>query len=368
MSITAGQGHNNTAKAIEAALHERGVECSVLDTYKYLNKLLGNTVSKGYLLSVENARAAYARAYRHFEKRQKTVDDNSVMRVANSMFCRKMKKYIDEYAPDVIVSTHVFPLIILDIMRMKYGLDQKIIGILTDFTFHPYWEEVPHTDYVVIPNELFEWQAAQKGIKKEQLLPFGIPINPKFNKEIDSLGAKRELGLDENKVTVLLMSGSMGYGKLSDTVKKLDDTDAELQMLVVCGNNSDEKEKIERLELKKKVLCFGYVDNVELLMSAADCIVTKPGGLTISEALAKRIPIIISNPIPGQEERNTEFLLNQGAAFKTSDTCTIEELLYQIAQNPSRLDMMRSAIDVIRKPDSTERLCDFIVGGCVKPE
>lgn len=366
LSITAGQGHNNTAKAIAAHMESLGAECCILDTYKYLNKLLGNTVSAGYLLSIENAKAVYSRAYRHFEKRKKCADDVSATRITNSVFCHKLKKYIDAYDPDVIITTHIFAAIPVDIIKVKYGLRAKTVGILTDFTFHPYWEEALHLDYIVVPNELLGWQARKKGLHDNQILPFGIPINTKFNNDVDRAQARRDLGLDEDIITVLLMSGSMGFGKISDTVRHLDELDTEFQLLVVCGNNEEEKRKIDSMRLKKRVVNFGYTDNIDVLMSAADCIITKPGGLTTSEALAKRLPMIIVNPIPGQEERNTEFLLNNGVAMRVSDTCPIDEVLYQFSKYPERLEIMKRSIDLIRKPDSTEHLCNFIIAECRK--
>jgi len=129
---------------------------------------------------------------------------------------------------------------------------------------------------------------------------------------------------------------------------------------VVCGSNQEAFKRVEKLKTKNRVLNFGFTDKVDLLMDAADCIVTKPGGLTTSEALAKRLPMIIINPIPGQEDRNTEFLLNSGAAVSVSKTFPLDEAVYSLFSCPERFDAMLPAIDLIRKPDSTKRLCECI--------
>ena len=134
----------------------------------------------------------------------------------------------------------------------------------------------------------------------------------------------------------------------------------DFQAIVVCGNNAEAKVEIDSMRKTKTFLTFGYVNNVDYLMTAADCIVTKPGGLTSSEALAKRLPMIIVNPIPGQEDRNTEFLLNSGAAMAASETCPVDEVIYQFLQNTKRRELMKESIDFLRHPESTKTLCDFI--------
>ncbi|MBU3851028.1 MAG: hypothetical protein IAA16_10710 [Candidatus Treponema excrementipullorum] len=152
----------------------------------------------------------------------------------------------------------------------------------------------------------------------------------------------------------------MGYGNLAETVQELDKIDEDFQMITVCGKNQEVKDKIDNLVTKKTILNYGYTDNVDLLMDAATCIVTKPGGLTSSEALAKNLPIIIVHPIPGQEYRNTDFLLNCGVAAKASSTTPLCEVIFQLFKNPKRLDLMRECISLIRKPNSTKDICEFI--------
>lgn len=238
-------------------------------------------------------------------------------------------------------------------------LRAKCIGILTDYAFHPFWEEALHLDYVVVPNELLTAQAIKKGYREEQVLPLGIPINPKFSVQVSQSEARARLGLDLNKRTVLLMSGSMGYGNIEETVEQLDRVTYDFQIITVCGNNSAAKAKIDGMKTKKRILNLGFVDYVDLLMDASDCIITKPGGLTSSEAMAKGLPMIIINPIPGQEDRNTEFFTNNGVAMAVSNTLPIDEVMYHLLANPKRLDIMRESIAQIAKPDSTKNICEF---------
>lgn len=359
LSITAGQGHNSTGKALCAYLESIGCEAEMLDTFNYVNRILGETVSRGYLIAASNAKLAYKGAYRLAEKRKKSRTDVSPTRATGSIMAKKLLKYINNYDPDVIICTHIFAGIIMDVLKAKRETRAKTIGILTDFAFHPYWEEGLNLDYVVTPNELITAQALKKGFTPSQILPIGIPIHPKFARGMAKEEARAELGLDLTKRTVLLMSGSMGYGSIEETVRKLDSVPFDFQLITVCGNNAEAKAKIDAMNTKKRILNLGYVNYVDKLMDAADCIISKPGGLTTSEAMAKRLPMIIVDPIPGQEDRNTEFLTNNGAAMAVSHTAPLDEVLYQMLADPRRIEVMRAAIDIIRKPDSTRDICEF---------
>ncbi|MCL2519045.1 MAG: galactosyldiacylglycerol synthase [Oscillospiraceae bacterium] len=362
LTLTAGNGHILPAKAMNAYFENIGINSTVLDTYYYINKLLGDTINKGYLFTIKRAKPAYKRAYRQLEKRRNNSYTISATRFTNLILAQKLRKFMDVYNPDVIVCTHIFAGIIVDVMKQLKEISAKTVGILTDYTIHPYWEEALRFDYFVVPNEYITLKAKKKGFDNHQILPLGIPIHPKFNSEIDKVEMRKELGLDINKKTVLLMSGSMGHGHIEKIVKELDDAEIDMQVISVCGNNKRAKEKIDSIQFRKTILNFGYSNEIEKLMSAADCIITKPGGATTSEALAKRLPIIICNPIPGQEDRNTEFLLNNGAAMSVTKTFPLDEILNQLFDNPNRLDIMRQSIETIRKPNSTADICEFVKG------
>ena len=176
-----------------------------------------------------------------------------------------------------------------------------------------------------------------------------------------------KLGIPDKK-TILVMSGSMGFGKMIDAIKEIDSLEFDFQIVTICGNNKRLKNKIDKLTISKDIYNYGFVDNVDMFMDVADCVVTKPGGLTTSEALAKNLPMIMNNPIPGQEDRNVEFLLNAGAAMKISKTFTLDDAIYQLFVNESRLEGLQRGIDFLRKPDSTEDLIKFVMDLCGKKE
>ena len=360
LSVTAGGGHNSTANAIKTCFDGQGIECRVLDTFEHTNKLLSRALSEGYLFITSKAKLAFEEGYRLAERRKRTADEKSQTRLNGRLLSRKLRRYLVIYDPDVIIYTHIFAGVILDVIKAEHGLRAKTVGILTDFVFHPYWEETVHLDYVVTACDQLLCQAKKKGFSDKQILPMGIPIHPKFAKQADAAEVRRSLGLDPDRTTLLLMGGSMGYGNITETVEQLYSVEQDFQLIVVCGSNEKAKAELDALPHRKPTLVIGWSNEVDCLMDAADAIITKPGGLTTSESLAKRLPMIIVNPIPGQEDRNTEFLLNQGAAIAVSDTYPLDEAIWNLLSSPSRIALMRQAIEQIRRPDATENICRFI--------
>ena len=363
LSNTAGQGHRSTATALMDMFASMGAECRVLDSYAYISPVLYQTLSRGYLLATSVTPTAYGRFYRLAERREQNDSKHSVVNVANSIMAIKLKKYFErEFDPDVIICTHVFSAQIINAMKADGQTDAVAIGIVTDYTIHPFWQDVTHIDYIVTASDLLTYQAVKRGIRRSRILPLGIPVSAKFSRRIPRDEARRRLSIDPELFTILLMSGSMGYGNFYKVLQKTDQLERDFQVLAVCGHNAHAKRKIDCLQLKRKIYSYGFVDNVDMMMDAADCIVTKPGGLTSSEALAKDLPLLMINPIPGQEDRNVEFMLNNGLAMNVTDTFPLDEALYQLFLYPEKLANMVRNIHLVSKPHATRDLCKFVMG------
>lgn len=362
LSITAGNGHNATAKSIRDYLESQGAEARFMDTFEYLSPFLRSATENVFLFSSKYAQKPYALSYRMAEKMQHS-SEALPMREYVAFLASKLKVYLDEFKPDVILSSHVFPAMIMDCLKSRFGMKFMGIGVLTDFTYHPFWESCTHLDYLVTPNELFELEGVKRGYAPKQLLPFGIPIHTKFAEPPKHSKEKirKALGLDPDCPTVLIMSGSMGHGSMSKTVKLLDSLPNDMQMICVCGTNREEKRKIERESYQKKVVPMGWCNFVEKLMDGSDCLISKPGGITTSEAMAKRLPLIMMHPMPGQEDRNIEFLLNNGVAMNVTSTSPLDTVLYHFLSNPLRLESIKANMEVLRRPESTKTLGDFIM-------
>ncbi len=359
LSVSTGQGHNCAASALQEKLIEKGVECRTIDAFFQINKFLGFTVSKGYLLAVNKLSRSYARVYSKLEKRSSSAHSPTLH--AFSVLSPKIGEYISSFSPDVIICTHVFAALIVSELKRKNMLSANTIGIVTDFTVHPYWEEVTNLDYIVIPSEHLEWQCIKKGYKKSQILPFGIPLRNSFEKRYEKNTAKAALGFYSDKPLITVISGSMGYGSLSETVKKIDSLQKCFQIAAVCGSNKTEVEKLYRMKTRHKLKGYGYTDKIPLLMDASDYIITKPGGISISEALSRSLPIILNRPILGHEERNSAFLLNCGAAMAVSENCTVEEIIWQLLSDENLKKAISKRAETLGKSNASERLASFIL-------
>ncbi len=359
ISVKAGFGHHSTAHAIMDYLDEKGISCEMLDTFEYINPVLADSIDNGYIFSTKHFPELYGKAYDALDRRDEKWDKHSLVAILSKLVSHKLKDFITEYNPDVIIGTHSYACMLMTYLRNKNIVSCPLIGIVTDFTVHPFWEST-ELDYYVTADALLERQLKKKGIDSEKMLPFGIPIRNTFSKKIPKSEARGMLGI-EDKPTLLVMMGSMGFGNIIKDIQAIDELDVDVQVLCVCGNNAKMLREMEENEWNKNILPFGFVQNVDIMMDAADLIITKPGGLTTSEFLAKKLPAIIMNPIRGQEDRNAEFLVNAGAAVIVTETFGLDEALYELLKSPWRVELLKESVEHIGKPNSTRDVCEFIL-------
>ncbi len=356
-SVTAGEGHNMTARAVARALEARGAETKIVDAYRLAGSFMYHLVSRGYLVASSYLKYGYGLVYRILEHRRGNAYRLSPARLSGRSLAKKFSRVIAEYDPDVIIGTHPFTGRILDIARERHGFRAKAIAVVTDFTLHPYWEEALRLDRLILPCEALLPLAEKKGFTREQLRPIGIPIQAAFATSLTKEEARRSLGLSPALPTLLLMGGSMGYGNMKKLLATLDALPYDCQSIVVCGNNERALKSIRDTVWKKPVLALGFVDFVPRLMDAADAIVSKPGGITSAEALAKRLPMIIPSAIPGHEDRNVAFLTKAGTALSLSRHLSLAEAVTSVLLDPARHRAMCEAIERIRKPAALDDLC-----------
>lgn len=358
MSVRAGYGHHSAAQALIDCFKGHGIECEMLDTLTYANKFLGDFVQNGYLFLTKYLKKPYGKAYSHFDKCTKPYSKHSLTAVFFNKIARKASGYIKAYKPDCIIATHSFAAVIISVLKKQGIIDCPTFGIVTDFTIHPFWESTS-LDYYVTPNELLNAEAVKKGISPKKILPFGIPVKKVFSFNEDKTKMRSKLKLDD-KTTIMVMMGSMGFGSLKSIIEELDNYNADFQIVCICGNNKKMFKKISEGNWKKAIHTFGFIKNVDEYMDASDIIITKPGGLTTSEALSKRLPLILNSPIPGQEDRNMEFLLNSGAALCITKTFSVHNALSQFFDNSWRKNHMEEAVSHISKPKASEELYNVI--------
>lgn len=357
MSIRAGYGHHSTAKAMIEQFTEHGHECQMLDIFDYINHHLGNSIQDSYLLSTKYLSETYGKVYGRLTKKDEPYDKKSITAIISRLISKKLEKFVMEFNPDLIIGTHSYAGVVMSILATRGVIDCPTIGIVTDFTVHPFWEST-FLDFYAIPDMLLSYEMKRKGISEKKLLPTGIPIGKKFASKLDKKTAREMLKIEDKK-TVLVMMGSMGYGNIKKTLIEMDEYPENFQILCVCGSNKKAKADIDEYIWKKPVYTYGFVDNVDVMMDASDFIISKPGGLTTSETLAKGLPMITMNPLPGQEDRNLNFLVNNGAAISVNSTYSISEALHQLFSCPWRVSLLHESVKNLGKPNASKDLYEF---------
>jgi len=360
LSVTAGYGHNIAAQAVMKQFDKKGIECSMVDTIKYASPVAATALDKGYLAIGKAVPKANNTIYKTAMKSLQEENRSDQAKVYGRLFGNKIKELVTEYKPDAIVCTHFFASLILTYLKRKGKLDPSIylVGINTDYDMHPFWEDT-EMDNIVIPDKKMKFKLLKRGIPWDNILPIGIPISERFSIHNDKQEAKAKLGFNETPL-VIIMGGSMGFGKVVKRLLQLDTCPVDFQIATICGNNETLEKRVRNISTKKKVHVYGFVNNVDEFMDAADCIVTKPGGLTSSECLAKNVPMIISDCIPGVEYANRAFLVNQGAAAYTSEHFQLDEAVYDILMDEDFRENMMHIQRTIAKPHAAKELCEIV--------
>ncbi len=358
LSITTGQGHNATAKAVKAYLETKGVQCRILDTYTYLNRTVGKGVDKGYTFIARYHPEALELIMRGYDENE-SVEKSLPFKFADWQK-RKLCRYIEEYNPDFIICPHVLACILVSKIREAGLLSRNIpcIGINTDYSPLSMWDKVD-LDYIVVAADFLVPIMSARGIPEKMLLPFGIPVDPKFEKRQEKNAAREKLGLEQRE-TVLVLSGGMGMGHLEQSVQDLAQISGETQIVVVCGSNKRLKSKLEEFAANKPLMkILGFTTNLDEYMDAADVVYTKPGGLTTTETLTKDKPLVLMDPLPGVESWNQIYFANHSLACVTNDFFTGAEVVRGLLRDKTRLAEMAAARERLVKHDSAKNLGDF---------
>lgn len=364
LTVTAGMGHNSTAKSISDELENRGIATKTIDVYKYISKIISETIDKSTTIYSKVTPDLYRMIYEYLDKGN--IDERlNILGLINGICSLKFERLLATYNPDVIICTHVFAAQIMDDAKRRGKSFAKLVGIITDYTIHPYWETVMTLDYCIIANERLRYRAVKKGIPTEKIKALGIPINPKFLIPVSKEQAREDLGLPMDKKIMLIMGGGLGLGFDVENIDKILSSINDAHIMIVCGKSKKMYHRLQSYNEKThsdRLHIYGYVDNIHIMMSAADILISKPGGVSISEAFAKRLPMVIINPLAGQEERNAEFMMNCGLAMFANKNFPLDEAVYIMLYDDVIGERIKENIKNIIIDNSTVKICDFISG------
>lgn len=322
LSCDTGEGHNSAATAICKYLKKANVKCKVLDTLSLKSEKASKKAALAYL-TVIKIRFLFGIIY----KAGMLVSNSSIkspVYYMNKGYIDRLYDYINDNGFDTIIVTHLFPAEALTALKRKKRLSARTIAVNTDYTCTPFWEET-ELDYYIIPHRSLIHEFARRGIPREKLLPFGIPVKPEFYEKLPRQEAREKfcrqynISLDCSKPWYMIMSGSMGYGKINRLTKAIiRQHKSTVNIIVICGSNHRLQHKLELEYGKyKNIVICGYCMDVPLIMDASDVLFTKPGGLSSTEAAVKNIPIIHTAPIPGCESKNAEFFESRFMSYSS---------------------------------------------------
>ncbi len=363
-----GGGHLSAAKSIKEYIEKNYTDTDVvmLDCIEYVNKIINKLTTKAYADMAKNAHWIWKQLYYNSEK------NGALARIGNAvnrLMAIKLNKLFKNGAPDLIISTHPFSSQMCAILKSKGKINSQIATILTDYAPHRQWLEKPeYVNYFFVAHDGMVEDLVKRGIDRNKIYSTGIPLSNRFLAHYDKDGILKEFGLAKNKATVLFFAGGeYGFGKdttfniLKTIIEEFDN----LQVVAIAGKNVKMQAKFETLiketDSEDTVKVLSYTNKVPELMSISDIVISKPGGLTTTESLASGLPIIVINPIPGQEEENAEFLEQNGVGIWLKKNDNIKEKLREILSSTEKIKEMKINARLLSKKNSTADICKILL-------
>ena len=358
LTASTGGGHKRAAAAIEAKIRQSHPETTVhvVDALKSIGKMYNKTVCGGYHFLATKLPKLYGVFYRITDR--PSILYRAVMK-SNTMMTKKLLRAIEGYKPDIIIICHPFVTTMVSCLKTNGMPGVKAIALITDYDSHRTYI-APNIDaYVLAQPDMAQKLIKEYGVDKNKIYPLGIPTFDKFTAEFSKEELCKREGLDPNKKTVLLMAGSFGVTGVLRFYEQLAKAVDDLQMIVITGKNKKLFEQMNELVLelntKKRTKLLYFVDNVEDYMHVSDLIVTKPGGLTVTESLACGLPLAIYSAFPGQELDNAEYLVGKRVAVLLDKKRGAEQII-SLINSPGELEKMKENCRSLAMPDSAGKL------------
>lgn len=362
-----GGGHLNAAKSIQECIlnNYKEIDVELIDCMKYVNITIEKITTAAYREMAKKAPWAWGRIYADSQKGPLA----HISSRSNKIMAIKLLKLLREKNPDLIISTHPFGSQMCSYLKRKNKIHAKIATIMTDFAPHDQWlVGSDFTDYFFVAHKKMKNYLISKNIDEGKIFDTGIPISNRFLVDYDKNSILKELEFHDNKKTILFFGGGeFGLGKTRTVeifecfVKLFKNT----QIIAISGKNEKMRNAFEKIVEENNrtdsIKVFEYTKQVPEFMSISDLVVTKPGGLTTSESLASNLPMVIINPIPGQEEENAEFLEENGIAIWIKKTDDPYKKLENLFSDEKKLADMKENTKKLARKYSTQNICDILL-------
>lgn len=370
LSVSAGAGHVRAAEAIRSCADAHGskVQALHIDVMDHVPSGFRKLYTDCYIALVNRHPAVWGYLYQVTNEARPDSMMQRLRRAAERLNTRRLHAQIAAFRPDAIICTHFLPAELLSRMTRLARLSCPVWVQVTDFDLHRMWVHGHMTGYFAA-NEEVAFRMRAGGIPEDAIRVTGIPIMPAFGRAPDRTECARELGIDPQRTTVLLMGGGAGLGRLDCLASRLLALEEDFQLIVMAGKNLGALASLHALASRYpgRLVAQGFTDRVDRLMACADFAITKPGGLSTSECLAMGLPMILNSPIPGQEERNADFLLEEGVALKASDAVTLEYRVRHLLRHPAALAAMREKASRLARPHAARDVLDTVLSHVPTP-
>ena len=362
-----GGGHLNAAKSIESCIIDnyKNINVELIDCMKYVNKTLEKLTTAAYREMAKKIPWAWGKIYSDSQKGPLA----HISSRSNKIMAIKLLKLLREKQPDLIISTHPFGSQMCSYLKRKGKISAKIATIMTDFAPHDQWlVGNDFTDFYFVAHDKMKQYLINNDIPESKIHATGIPISNRFLKKYDKKEILNKYNLSEKKQTILFFGGGefgLGKTRTAEIFENFVVSNANIQIIAVAGRNPKMKATFEEIVQRNNksdiVRILEFTDQVPELMSISDLVITKPGGLTTSESLASHLPMVIINPIPGQEEENAEFLESKRIAVWIKKSDNSSQIIKNLLSDTKKLEIMKNNTSILAKPNSTKDICDTLI-------
>lgn len=350
VSASIGSGHHQAARAIAAELARRqdNLQITIADFMEDTDSYLAAFMKEAYLKMLELSPNMYDLVYR---VSQAPLPGFKAQGLLARVLQGGMAQLVRRHRPDLIIATHPFPCGAAAYLRDSRRLRAPLVGVITDFAVHRLWV-YEHVDAYFVAAPEIKRELSAFGVPSRRIYASGIPVHPQFTTHADGRGILGELSLAADQPLVLLMGGGLGMGGIRQAMASMDELNLPLQFVVLAGKNKELQEKLqeETKNLRHAVRVLGYTDRIPELMRAAAMLVTKPGALTVCEALVSETPLLLYEPIPGQEWENAVFLTQRGVALWAKNRQELKDGVTTLLTRPDQVEKLRKEAEALRRP------------------
>ncbi|PIQ89375.1 MAG: hypothetical protein COV72_03270 [Candidatus Omnitrophica bacterium CG11_big_fil_rev_8_21_14_0_20_42_13] len=347
---TAGAGHKKAAEAVYQAAKQKKLDVKIIDILDYANPFFKYLYSCGYIFLIKNFSFLWRLIF-YITHHSRSTLIRKIIAFFDSLNCGRYFDFLRQERFDLVISTHFMSTEMTS--RLKDDLAMRLVNVVTDYGVHRLWLNLKTDKYLVASNFTRDILVSY-GIAENIISVTGIPIDSKFSQNYDRVELSEKLGVSNNLFTILIMTGAIGMGPIREIIEALKNDN---QLLVVCGSNKRLYAQLENISSPNLKL-FALVDNVYELMSVSDLIITKPGGMSVSESLTKSLPMIFFSIIPGQELVNAEIIQESGAGIILKDAGKIKDLVAEFRNNKEKLLNFKNNAGSLSHPDAAVKILD----------